>query len=81
MLAIAMIFMVSLLSANLSASPMHSMDASDCSMQVSCGSCFISTTIHSPVVYIPPCFCGDLLEIASLFESQKSVPATPPPKK
>ncbi len=80
MLAVAMIFLVSLLSANPSASPMHHMDASGCTMQMSCNNCFVSASINAPILTIFPSFCGELLETVSLFESLKSVPATPPPK-
>ena len=79
-LAVAMIFIVSLLSANLSASPMHHMEASDCTMQASCSNCFISASIDSPVLNITPSFCGELLETANYFKPYKLVPATPPPK-
>jgi hypothetical protein len=79
-LAVALILLVSLLSANLSAAPMHHMDTSDCTMQVSCNNCYISASLNSPTLNIFPSFCGELLETTSLFESLKSVPSTPPPK-
>jgi len=80
LVAIAMIFIISLLSANLSASSMHHMDTSDCATQTSCHNCFISASIDSPVLDISPYFCGELLETANHFKPRKLVPATPPPK-
>ena len=80
LVAVVMIFIVSLLSANLPASPMHHMDASDCAMQTSCSNCFISASIDSPVLNFYSSFCGELLETANHFKPRKLVPATPPPK-
>lgn len=78
--AVAMIFMVSFLSANLSASPIHHMDTSDCAMQTSCSNCFIPASIDSQVLKIYSSFCGELLETANHFKPLKLVPAIPPPK-
>jgi len=80
LVAIAMIFMISLLSANLSASPMHHMDASDCATQTSCHNCFVFASIDSPVLNFYSSLCGELLETANHIKPRKLAPATPPPK-
>jgi len=81
LMAVAMIFIVSVLSANLSASPMHHMDDSDCFTQTSCNNCFVSSsTAGIPVLAIPFPFCYEFSETINLFESNISVPAPPPPK-
>ncbi len=75
-----LVFMISLVSANLSASPLHHMDASDCATQTSCNNCFISASIDFLALNVAPSFCGKLLKTVKIFESYKLVPTTPPPK-
>ena len=80
LVAVAVMVMVSIISSNLSALPMHHMDASDCALQISCNNCFISASFDAPALNSSPFLCGEPLETAKLFESYKSVPVTPPPK-
>lgn len=79
-LTVGVVLLMLLTSTNLSASTMHHMDASDCTMQVSCNNCFISASIDSPAQNAIPSFCGEFFGTAKLFESYRLIPTTPPPK-
>ena len=80
LVAVILIFIISVLAPNIASSNMHHMDESDCAMQVSCGNCIIFETIKPPAANIIPSLSPKLVIADSLFESCKLVPSSPPPK-
>jgi hypothetical protein len=80
LVAVIMVFIISVLAPNMASSNMHHMDQSDCAMQVSCGNCIIFETIKPPIAKIIPSLSSKLVITESLFESCKLVPSSPPPK-
>jgi hypothetical protein len=80
LVAIILVFTVTVLAPNIASSNMTHMDESDCAMQVSCGNCIIFETIKPPTANINPSLSPKLAIAESLFESCKLVPSSPPPK-
>lgn len=80
LIATVIVFVVCLLSANLSASSIHHMDDSDCMMQTTCNNCFISAVTYSPDLKFSFLFISQILETQNSFKSDQNTPPSPPPK-
>ena len=71
---------VCMLSANVSASTMHHMDDSDCMMQTTCNSCFISAVAYSSDTEFSYTNFSPISETSPFFKSTPIAPPSPPPK-
>ena len=71
---------VCMLSANLSSGSMHHMDDSDCMIQTTCNSCFISAVAYSIDLDFSLSNVSPISETSASFESIPIAPPSPPPK-
>jgi len=71
---------VCMLSANLSSASMHHMDDSDCMVQTTCNSCFISAVAYSSDAEFSYLNISPIVVLSAFFPTNPIAPPLPPPK-